>query len=72
MTWATFVAVWTTGIAYLTATVFYQAATYSAHPQTSAAWIVGLLLMFAAAVLGLRWWAQRAERPATAHSARVT
>jgi ferrous iron transport protein B len=70
--WAAFVAAWTTGVAYLTATLFYQAATYSAHPQSSAAWIVGLLLLFAAAVLGLRWWAQRAERPGRAASARVT
>ena len=32
--WAAFVAAWTTGVAYLTATVYYQAATYSAHPHS--------------------------------------
>ncbi|MGB5569724.1 MAG: Fe(2+) transporter permease subunit FeoB [Sedimenticolaceae bacterium] len=61
--WAAFVAAWTTGVAYFTATVYYQAATYSAHPQSSLAWIIGLSMVFVAAVVGLRLWARRAGRP---------
>jgi ferrous iron transport protein B len=61
--WAAFVATWTTGVAYLTATVFYQAATYAAHPQSSTLWILGLLSVFAAAIGLLRWWARRSGPP---------
>jgi ferrous iron transport protein B len=49
----------TTGVAYFTATVYYQAATYTAHPQSSLAWIIGLTLLLAVTVTGLRFWAQR-------------
>ena len=31
--WTLFVVFWTTGIAYMTATIFYQAMTYSQHPR---------------------------------------
>jgi ferrous iron transport protein B len=60
--WAAFVATWTTGVAYFTATVYYQAATYAAHPQSSLAWIIGLTLLLAVTVTGLRFWAQRGGR----------
>ncbi len=60
--WATFVATWSTGVAYFTATVFYQLATYSAHPQRSLAWIVGLLSVLGLVVFGLRLWARRGGR----------
>jgi len=51
MRWTIFVASWTTGLAYMFATVFYQLATFAQHPVTSAAWTVGLLFMFALTVL---------------------
>ncbi len=60
--WAAFVAAWTTGVAYFTATLFYQLATYSAHPQSSLAWIVGLSLVLALTIAGLRLWAMRGGR----------
>jgi ferrous iron transport protein B len=60
--WAVFVAAWTTGIAYLTATVYYQAATWSLHPTSSLGWISTLLLVFAGIVIGLRLWARRGRR----------
>jgi ferrous iron transport protein B len=60
--WAAFVAAWTTGVAYFTAAIFYQAATYSAHPQSSLAWIVGLSVAFAATIAGLHFWARRGVR----------
>ncbi len=40
--WAVFTVAWTTGIAYLTATLFYQIATFSQHPESSLLWISGL------------------------------
>lgn len=41
--WAAFTVAWTTGIAYLTATLFYQTATFSQHPEESLLWIVSLI-----------------------------
>lgn len=51
--WAFFVLLWTTGLAYLTATIFYQVATYAQHPAYSAMWIAGLITMFLAVLMGL-------------------
>lgn len=51
--WTLFVVFWTTGIAYMTATVFYQSATYSQHPSYSLAWIGGLSSVFVAVLLAL-------------------
>ena len=51
--WAVFVVIWTTALAYLTATIFYQTATYSQHPSYSAGWIVGLMASFFMVLLGL-------------------
>jgi ferrous iron transport protein B len=44
--WTLFVVFWTTGIAYMTATIFYQIVTYSQHPVYSLSWIIGLLVAF--------------------------
>ena len=44
--WTIFVVFWTTGIAYMTATIFYQAMTYSQHPYYSLVWISGLGCVF--------------------------
>jgi ferrous iron transport protein B len=57
--WAGFVAAWTTGVAYLTATLFYQVATFNQHPEVAATWIGGLLALFTLSVLSLRIWARR-------------
>jgi ferrous iron transport protein B len=51
--WTLFVVFWTTGIAYMTATIFYQTMTYSQHPAYSLLWIMGLLLAFLSILLGL-------------------
>jgi ferrous iron transport protein B len=59
--WAAFVAVWTTGIAYASATLFYQTARFSAHPLTSTLWILGLLIALILVVYGLRRWAVREQ-----------
>jgi ferrous iron transport protein B len=57
--WAAFVAAWTTGIAFITASFFYQAATFSRDPVAASLWMGGLLLVLAGVILGLRAWARR-------------
>jgi ferrous iron transport protein B len=52
--WTLFAVLWTTGLAYIAATVFYQAAVFDRHPALSAAWIGGLLGLFAAVVIAMR------------------
>lgn len=52
--WTIFVVFWTTGIAYMTATIFYQAMTYNQHPYYSLVWISGLGCVFIL-VLILLW-----------------
>lgn len=44
--WAVFVVFWTTALAYMTATIFYQTVTYSQHPSYSLQWIIGLVFAF--------------------------
>ena len=61
--WAAFVAAWTTALAYLAASGFYQAATFSRHPSFSALWLTGSLALVAAAIMSLRWWANRRVCP---------
>ncbi|MCB2261630.1 MAG: Fe(2+) transporter permease subunit FeoB [Candidatus Thiosymbion ectosymbiont of Robbea hypermnestra] len=56
MSWALFVAGWTTGIGYMFATIFYQAATFARHPGPSLLWIGTLLAIFLVTTIGLRWW----------------
>ncbi len=54
--WAAFTVAWTTGIAYFSATLFYQTATFSEHPESSSMWILGLNgLLFA---IILKFWLQ--------------
>jgi ferrous iron transport protein B len=61
LNWTGFVVFWTTGIAYITATIFYQTMTYSQHPEYSLAWITGLILAFISVLFGL-WLLGRATR----------
>jgi len=60
--WAAFVATWTTTIAYITSVSFYQIATWSSHPDSSLAWLVGIWSLFALAMVGLRRWGQRGQQ----------
>ncbi|WP_462321118.1 Fe(2+) transporter permease subunit FeoB [Halochromatium sp.] len=62
--WAAFVATWTTGIAFVTATLFYQSATFARHPVTSGIWIGALLLLLIVVFTGLRLWSQRGRQMA--------
>jgi ferrous iron transport protein B len=51
--WTLFVVFWTTGIAYMTAVIFYQVITYSQHPAYSLTWITGLMSGFLLVLFGL-------------------
>jgi ferrous iron transport protein B len=62
LNWTVFVVLWTTGIAYITAAVFYQVMTYNQHPEYSLVWITGLLLAFVSVLFGL-WLLGRNTRP---------
>jgi ferrous iron transport protein B len=59
--WAIFVGCWTTGLAFMAATIFYQLARFSEHPASSAAWILGLLGVFALVVWRMRAWSQQED-----------
>ncbi|ESS71812.1 ferrous iron transport protein B [Methyloglobulus morosus KoM1] len=53
LNWTVFVVLWTTGIAYITAVVFYQVMTYSQHPDYSLGWITGLMSAFGLVLFSL-------------------
>jgi len=57
--WTIFVPLWTTGLGYGLATLYYQTATWHLHPQQSLAWIMAILTVFAAVLLTLRYLGQR-------------
>jgi ferrous iron transport protein B len=61
--WAAFVVAWSTGIAFISASLFYQIATYEGHPQSALAWIVGLSVILLLIVGGLRYWSMRLQQP---------
>ena len=52
--WAGLVFGWTTLVGYITATMVYQVGSFSAHPQFSAAWISGLVVVLALAIFSLK------------------
>lgn len=60
--WAVFSALWTTGVAYAVAVIFYQAATFARHPMSSSLWIAGMSTAFAATIIGIRVFASRADK----------
>jgi len=43
--WATMGVLWSSGLAYVAAVVFYQVATFTAHPSQSILWVMGLLAL---------------------------
>lgn len=52
--WATFVGVWTSLLAYVSATGFYQVATFNAHPTQSAITLAIVVSVFVGFILFLR------------------
>lgn len=57
--WTLFVAGWTTGMAYMAATTFYQAATFARHPVSSLAWLAGMASVFMVILVILRRWGEK-------------
>lgn len=53
--WTVFAALWTTGLGYWVATMFYQLATFPQHPNSSLAWIIGGVVAMVGAVFLLRY-----------------
>jgi ferrous iron transport protein B len=57
--WAVFVGAWTTGMAYVGATLFYQIATFGRDPASATAWIIGILAVCVATFTAMRVWGRR-------------
>ena len=66
--WGMFVALWSTGLAYCVATLFYQTATFSEHPAYSASWIIGILVFCAVVFFAMRQAGQKHIRNNSASS----
>jgi ferrous iron transport protein B len=65
--WAMFVATWTTGVAFITATLFYQLATIQQHPEMSILWVASSMIVIAMTITGLRIWARRNEQRSSSY-----
>jgi ferrous iron transport protein B len=61
--WAAFVVAWSTGIAFIAASLFYQLATYDNHPGSGLIWVLFLISLLAAIIAGLRFWSLRSQQP---------
>jgi ferrous iron transport protein B len=62
--WMLFVGVWTTGMAYVGATLFYQIATFGRDPASASAWIAGVLALCFTTGVAMRIWGRRSARGA--------
>ena len=64
--WAIFVALWTTSVAYLVASSFYQIATFNEHPDTSLVTLLILWSIFIGLIAFLRYWGNKQSLPRSA------
>lgn len=55
---ARFIAVWTMGLAYGAAALFYQATHFNDHPVTSSLWIIGII----GSSLAIYYWLKKVGR----------
>ncbi len=60
--WAGFVAFWSTSVAYITATLFYQFARLGEHPHTAIVTIIAVIVYALLISLGLRSYSSRKQR----------
>ena len=60
--WTAFVGVWTTGLAYMASTIFYQVATIGRHPAAATTWVTVMLCVFIAVILILRYFGGKDKR----------
>ncbi|MEJ1993323.1 MAG: hypothetical protein P8X50_16975 [Maritimibacter sp.] len=59
--WTAFVISWTTCTAYVGATLFYQAATFAAHPGSSTIWLVSIAVFVVSVLTAMRVYGQRSR-----------
>ncbi|KPH63487.1 Fe(2+) transporter permease subunit FeoB [Pseudoalteromonas neustonica] len=59
MKWMLFVATWSTGLAYITASVVYQVGNFKHSPMFSAFWLLGCAVVVALAVSSMRIYGKR-------------
>jgi len=60
--WMLLVFSWTTGLAYITASVIYQVGTFFEHPVFSGVWILASIVVFTAFVIALKSIGRRSVR----------
>jgi len=53
--WTAFVGLWTTGLAYWSAVLYYQVMTFQQHPVRSTAWVIGLAVVLIATLALMRY-----------------
>lgn len=69
VSWTLFVVLWTTGVAYMTATIYYQVATFNAHPEYSLQWVSGSIVVFIGILMSLWWYGKSFQQQ---HQAELT
>ncbi len=52
--WMLLVGIWSTFVAYVASTVYYQISTFAAHPTSSTGWLAGVAVVMAAVIFALR------------------
>ncbi|ARE39729.1 Ferrous iron transport protein B [Rhodovulum sp. P5] len=60
--WALFAVSWTTGLAYGSAVIAYQASRLATHPATAGSWIAGVLVVLASVLVAMRLASSAATR----------
>ena len=60
--WTLFTGFWTTFLAYIASTLFYQVATFSSHPASSIMWVVGDIVAFTLAVMVLKMLGNQSQQ----------
>lgn len=61
--WTIFVGAWTTGLGYWVAVFYYQLMTLRQHPASAIAWLVGLLVVMAGTIIGMKQFSDRRRQP---------
>lgn len=57
--WALFVVGWTTGLAYMSAVIYYQTSQFVIHPEQFLIWMLSFLIVFCFVLVGLFWAGRR-------------
>ena len=60
--WTVFAGLWTTGLAYIVAVIFYQLGTFSANPAGAMIWTGAMLAVFAGAVAAMWFKGRQSEQ----------